>query len=198
MANLDDEDVRLLENAYPLMRDTGFPALVRDLDYREVFHHQPVVSPGRSDGPAGKLPPIANHDALSFISFNGVAGAQEVFRMIKIAPNFIGTPAIHIHWTKTDDLDRSGETVRWRVSYSVYDGEGGIVPASTVIDFDDTYTDDGTSTHAVYETPWIALVGVTARYYMSIKVEKATPSGSAMAAPGIVAVDFTYIGYANR
>jgi hypothetical protein len=173
--------------------------LLNNFDARPGGLHLPIVSPGRIDGPPGQLPPVESFGVLSYITFDGVAGAQKVHRTIKILGSFIDTPALHVHWTKSDDVDRSSETVRWRVFYSVFNGHGGLVPAETAIDLDGTYLDAGGASRAVYRTVDVPLVGFIPGYYLAVRVEKGTPaSGTPVAEPGIVTVDLTMNAYVNR
>lgn len=180
-------------------RGGGLAELLNGFEGRVVDEHLPIVGPGRSDGPPGQLPPVIASGALPVVSFDGVAGAQAVFRTIKIPTAFVDSPGFHIHWSKSDDVDRSGESVRWVVTYKVFNGrdeDAAITP--TVVSCDDTYGDAGTTTRVVHRCTDGPLVGLIAGYYIAFKVEKGTPGGSPMAAPGLVTLDFTYRGYVNR
>jgi len=156
--------------------------------------HIPILGAGRVDGPSGQLPDIEAVNALVYIVFNGVAGSQKVYRTFKIPESYLGEASFHVHWTKSDDVDRSGETVRWIVSYKVFDGRTQDAAATPdTLTFDDTFLDDGTTTRVVQRIPEQLLADPTALYYVTVCVEKGTPaSGTPMAAPALVSLDFSY------
>ena len=154
----------------------------------------PIVGPGRADGPPGTVPDVEAVNALTYINFDGAAGAQAAFRMIKIPATYIGNASIHVHWTKSVNTDRSGETVSWRVSYAVINGSSEDAADGTiVIDLDDTYEDSGTTTRIVHRTADASLIGIIPNCYVNIKIEKNTPgAGTPMDSPGLVALDLIY------
>jgi hypothetical protein len=183
-----------------LSSSTELTALLEALDTRTGTFHVPIAGPSQADGPPGTAPDVAADGALSYLHFNGPVGVQKAYRVFKVPTYFVGDPQFHVHWTKSDDVDRSTETVRWRVGYTVFDGsteDGDGTP--TYIDFDDSYDDAGTTTRIVHRTANAALSGVQPGYYVAVSVEKGTPpSGTPMAEPGVVSVDFTFTGYATR
>jgi hypothetical protein len=129
------------------------------------------------------------------------------YRLFKIPSTFVGDPRFHIHWTKESGAggngDESGNTVRWRISYTIFQSTSSIAVdinvAATVVDLDDTYDDAGTTTRIAYRTPNVDAVGFVAGYYMGICVEAVTPAGSAMTAePALVTVDLTFTEFINQ
>lgn len=178
---------------------TGLAALLNTHEGRIITEHYPVVGAGRADGPPGQLPTLNASGALTYVSFDLAAGTQAIYRTIKIHRAFVGSPVFHLHWTKSDDVDRSGESVRWVVTYKAFNGISEDAAGSpSVIEINDTYDDSGTTARVVYRTPNTSMLGLMALGYLAVKVEKGTPGGSAMASPGLVLLDFTYRGYVNR
>lgn len=134
---------------------------------------------------------------MAYLLFNGLVGAQLAYRVFKVPSYFIDTPAVHVHWTKSDDVDRDGETVRWVVKYTVFNGSSEDAnSAGTTLELDDTWDDTGTTTRVVQRTASGALVGVQSNYYIAVSIEKGTPgSGTPMDEPGVVSLDFTFNGW---
>lgn len=181
-------------------RDTLYRTALNDLHGRVGAHHVPITSGATASGPPGQLPPVEVSGPLVYAVFDTAAGNQKMYRVFKVPYSFVDTPQVHIHWTKSDDVDRSGETVRWTVTYTVFDGgsEDGD-GAGTVLTFDDAYDSAGTTERVVYRTEDLDLIGVEAGYYVAVSVEKGTPaSGSAMVEPALVSFDFTCRAYLNR
>lgn len=174
--------------------------LLNNLDGRLGTYHIPIASVSQADGPPGTVPDVQADGPLAYLLFDGLVGVQKVYRVYKVPSYFVDGMAMHIHWTKSDDVDRNGETVKWRVSYKVFngrdeDGDSG----GTVLDLDDAFADTGTTTRVVHRTLDVPLVGVIANYYVSISIEKVAPgAGTPMGSPGLVSADLTFTGLANR
>lgn len=164
-------------------------------------HHVPVVTPSSYKSVAGKEPSAVEVGTGLLLAFT--VGVDVAYRQYKVPPNYAASAALHIHWTKTADAAENGKVVRWRVTYVAYASSsttaGDLLASSTVAEVEDTYDDDGTTSRLVYRTPDIVMVGVTAGYYVALKVEAVAPSGAPLAAePGLLSVDFTFEEYANR
>ena len=174
--------------------------LLIDLDTRTGDYHVPIVSATQADGPPGTVPDVAVDGVLSYFLLDGVAGAKKVYRVFKVPSYYVSGASLHIHWVKSDDTDRSTETVRWLVNHKVFNGsnedaDGG----GTTLTLDDTFSDDGTTTRVVHRTANVAIGGVLPSYYIAVSVEKGTPgAGTPMDEPGLVSVDFTFTGYLTR
>lgn len=162
-----------------------------------VSFHKPIVSPARASGPPGQLAPIEAVGNLFYMKMTPTTHAA--YRTIKIPRNLIDSPKIHIHWTKGDDTDRSNYFVKWRVSYTTFDGEsedaGG---AGSTLEMEEEYLDNGTTSRVVYSSAYTALTGLVAGEYMSLKVEAITPAGLALPTVGLVCLDVTYNGVINK
>ena len=184
------------------LSDGSLADLMNDLDGRIVEYSQAIVTPSRITGPPGQLPPIDADGALVYVKYDGAAGAQQVHRTIKIRESYVSGGMFHIHWTKSDDSDRSGEKVKWKISYKVFNGRDEDAALSpTVLTVEDTYDDDGTTTRVVHRTvnvPVGSQLPLVADAYLAVKVEKDTASASVMSEPGLVTLDLSYFHTINR
>lgn len=154
--------------------------------------HEPIVTGSRSVSSPGQGPQPVISGALFLLGFT--VGTDDAFREFKVPANFVGNPAVHVHWTKTTDVVELGKAVKWRVEYVVFSGAGGDgAIAPSVVEYEDTYDDGGTTTRIIHRTPDLPLVGFVAGYYVSLRVRAIAPTGTALAAePGLFSVDLTY------
>lgn len=119
--------------------------------------------------------------------------------MFKIGDDFVGSPSFHVHWSKTDSVDRSGTFCKWRIDYTVFNGSTQEVSGGSFVETSDLeYLDDGTSTRYVYRSENLPLTGFVAGYYVAMKITSITPTGSALPDPGMVSVDLIYEATINR
>lgn len=163
------------------------------------IYHEPTVSAAVGTNAPGQQPSIIPIGSVLTAAFT--IGADKAYRIFKIPGNFVSTPAFHVHWTKSSDAVETGNTVRWRLSYTVFPGNGADVNVSpTVINFDDTYDDSGTTSRIIYKTPDIAAIGFLPNYYIGIAIEAVAPlSGTPLTSePALASVDLTYIEYINQ
>jgi len=164
--------------------------------------HEPIVLPSSGTNAPGQEPDIGVISSTMVAEFT--LNTDKAYRTFKIPANYVDTPAFHVHWTKESggggDVDESTKEVRWRISYTVFPGNGNdINVAPTVIDLDDVYDDSGTTTRIVYRTANVAAVGFMANYYLGICVEAVTPGGVAIASePALVSVDLTFNQLINQ
>lgn len=161
-------------------------------------YHVPLVTPTTVKSGPGKEPTTVVVSTLVLAAFT--LGVDDGYRQFKIPHTYVGSPSIHIHWSKTGDANEQTKTVRWRVTYSVFDGETEEATGITgQVDLDGTYLNSGTTTRIVYETADAALTGFVAGHYCSMKVEAVTPGGVAMVSePGLFALDLEYNEYINK
>lgn len=154
--------------------------------------HEPTVTPGAGANAPGQQPTIAVVGSLLVAQFT--LNTDAAYRVFKIPSSFVSDPAFHVHWTKSSDADESTKEVRWRINYTVFDGNSVDVNVSpTVIDLDDTYDDAGTTTRIVHRTGNVVAVGFIANYYVGICVEAVTPAGTPIASePALVSADLTF------
>lgn len=154
-----------------------------------VFTHSPIVTPSVGGTVPALQPTNVTVNALLLQSYT--VNLDAAWRQFKVPIGYLSDASIHVHWSKTGNGNESGKTVRWKISYSVFNGEnedGAGTP--TVITIDDTYLDSGTTTRIIYQTESVALVGFTPDDYVSMKIEAITPAGVPMASePGLFALD---------
>lgn len=122
------------------------------------------------------------------------------YRVFKISTKYVDSPTIHIHWTKSSNVNELNKAVKWRVSYTVYDGTSDNVNVTpTVVDIEDVYDDSGTTSRIVHRTAYTPLVGLIAGYYLSVKVQAITPAGTPLSAdPVLISCDLRYNMYINK
>lgn len=154
-----------------------------------MFTHTPIVTPSVGGTVPALQPTNVVVNALLLQSYT--VNLDAAWRQFKIPLSFVDSASIHVHWSKTGNGNEAGKNVRWKVSYVIFNGEnedGAGTP--TVVTFDDTYLDSGTTTRIVYKTPSIDLVGLVPGDYASMKIEAITPAGTPMASePGLFALD---------
>jgi hypothetical protein len=90
----------------------------------------------------------------------------------KIQTTYISDASFHIHWTKNVDTNEAGATVRWVVTYKVYNGISQDVSgaATGTLLLDDTYVDAGTTTRIVYRTANAPAPGFVAGWYVGFSI----------------------------
>lgn len=168
------------------------------------FHGQ-TLTPGSASNAPGQAADLATIGSVMVASYT--IGTDAGYRIFKIKNSYVSGAAFHVHWTKqpgaAGDGDQSGNSVRWRISYTVFESEptaaSDINVAPTVIDLDDTYDDAGTTTRLAHHTPNVAAPGFIAGHYVGICIEAVTPSGSALTCePALITADLTYIQYINQ
>lgn len=150
--------------------------------------HPQIVTAAYASPLVGTTPTPVNIGPLLGLRFSiGDFG----FRTFKIPSSFVGSPSVHVHWTKSTDANEATKNVKWRVSYVVFPGDGADVNvAPTVVDLDDTYDDAGTTTRIVYRTANGALTGFVAGYYIGMKIERVAPAGTPLTAdPVLISLD---------
>lgn len=160
--------------------------------------HVPIATAGGYRGAGVKDPELIEIDNLLVSAFT--VDSDQAHKVIKIPLNFISNAAVHLHWTKSQDTDQSGNKVLWQVSYTAYNGYTDAVDGSgTVVSFEDTYEDSGADTHVVYRTDDLPInSGISRGQYVAFKIEAITPSSNTLAEPALISMDFTYLGRINR
>jgi hypothetical protein len=162
-------------------------------------HHVPTITP--DSGRGSQEPDLAILGSV--LVANYTIGVDRAYRVFKIPNNFAGNAAFHVHWTKEEgvngDTDESGNNVRWRLSYTVFQGGGtDINVAPTVLDIDDTYEDSGTTTRITYRTANTPASGFLPNYYVGISIEAAAPEAPALSCePALISADLTFDAYTN-
>jgi hypothetical protein len=163
--------------------------------------HKPTVTPSDAQVQVGLGPVPVVYGSTMGLQYNDPSDAA--FRVLKIDYSFTGDgtgtdASFHVHWTKASDADESGNVVRWRLSYTVFDGIGDdINVAPTVLDMDDTYIDAGTTTRTVYRTANVAAPGFIKGQYLGIKLEYVSGDTTLVSDPVVVSCDLLYTNTIN-
>ena len=173
------------------------PALLNQIANAERMRHKETITPSDSQIQPG-LGPIP-------IVFGSVMGLQydqpatdKAFRTMKIDECFVDNASFHIHWTKSGNGDELGSTVRWRVRYTIFDGEDEIALVTpTELLLNDTYEDDGTTTRITYRTADIPAPGLIAGYYIGACGDIDT-AGTNLSDPVLLSADLIYNERINR
>lgn len=139
----------------------------------ERGYHQPTITPNSGSNAPGQQPALELIGSI--LVANYTLNTDTAYRLFKIPSSYVDNAAFHIHWTKEagagGDGDQSFNSVRWRISYIVFPGSGADVNvAPTVLDLDDTYEDDGTTTRVMYRTADAPASGFIPNYYVGVCV----------------------------
>ena len=166
--------------------------------------HKPTITPATAGFGSGNAPVTQAFGTVLGLHYD--QPTDVAYRIIKVPNNLVvagNTAAVeplaslHIHWTKSNDLAQSGATVRWRISYTVFNGyDDDVSVAPTVIDFDDTYDDAGTTTHIVHRTGNVDLVGLVPGYYIGFQLEYVT-ANTTLVDPVCISADMLWRGWIN-
>ena len=149
-----------------------------------------VSSSGFKMGPTN--PPTVN--AKNNLIYDEYTVATDIaFASCRIAENYKSGGEFFVHWTKSQDTDQSTKTVKWQLTYVVYDGEAEDgAAAGTVVSDQDTYDDAGTTTRIVNQSGGMAIVGLAAGKLISFKIEAIVPTGTALVEPALVSLGIRY------
>lgn len=165
-------------------------------------YHEPTITPESSANAPGQQPSLGAIGTAIVAEYT--VNTDHAYRLFKIPSHYVTGAAFHIHWTKESgaagDTDQSFNSVRWRISYTVFPGSGAdINVAPTVLDLDDTYEDAGTTTRIIHRTQNVAATGFVPDYYVAMRVEAVTPDGSALTCePALITADLTFNEYINQ
>lgn len=162
-----------------------------------TFHEKLITPDSEGDNPPGTVP--IGVTMVSLFTIN----TDDQYSLFHVPSNYVQDAAFHVLWTKEagvgGDGDQSGNNVRWRVSYTVLPGEGSdLNTAPTVIEIDDSYIDNGTTTRIMYKTASIGAAGFTAGDYLAVKIESVTVEGALSCEAALVSLDLTFLGTINQ
>lgn len=144
---------------------------VGDITNATRIIHTPGVTPTSATFVPGLAPEVVKYGTTVALHYK--KNNDKVYGYAKIPTTYVSDASFHIHWTKFNDADESGRTVRWVLNYTVFDGTSqniAVAPTGT-LNLNDTY--DGASadtTRIVYRTPNAAAAGFVAGYYVSFEV----------------------------
>jgi hypothetical protein len=166
--------------------------------------HKPTITPATAGFGSGNAPVTKAFGTVLGLHYD--QPTDVAYRIVKIPHNLVvagniaavePSASFHIHWTKSNDLAQSGATVRWRMSYTVFDGKTDDVSvAPTVIDWDDTYDDGGTTSHIVHRTANIDAIGLVPDYYIGMQLEYVT-ANTTLVDPVCISADMLWRGWIN-
>jgi hypothetical protein len=164
-------------------------ALAKEIARTTKVVHKPIVTPATATPQPGLGPlEVAIGTAIG-LSFSTPA-TDRAYRSFKIDNDFIGSPSFHVHWTKGDDTNQSGNTVRWQIDYHVFNGRDQDISngSITTLIVDDTYDDAGSTTRVVHRTQNIDASNFTAGYYVGLAI-KVVPGSTTVVNPTLITVD---------
>jgi len=162
------------------------------------IHHDPTIPPDSAATAPGQQPDkVAIGSTLAALM---TLNTDNLYRSFKIPTGYISDPSFHIHWTKSVDTNQQGNSVLWQISYNVWAGMGGdLALAPTVLQYEDTYEDAGTTTRITHRTPNLPAVGFVPGYYLGVKVECLTPAGSPLGGePALLTLDLIFRDKVDR
>lgn len=163
-------------------------------------YHVSTVTPSLATRVPGQSPTIVQMGNVIGLSF---ATGNVAHRIFKIPKHYTDSAAFHAHWTKSSDVaNEQGNTVRWRVEYTVWPGNNGPLVGGGAdeysINLDDTYEDASIGTGRIaYRTPSVAAEGFIAGYYVGVKVDVDFGS-TTVTDPTLVSVDLTFNETINK
>lgn len=144
---------------------------VGDINNATRIIHTPGVTPTSATFVPGLAPEVVKYGTTLALHYK--KNNDKVYGYAKIPTSYVSDASFHIHWTKFNDGNESGRSVRWVVNYTVFDGTSqniAVAPTGT-LNLNDTYDDASTdTTRIVYRTPNVAAAGFTAGYYVSFEV----------------------------
>jgi hypothetical protein len=171
------------------------PTQIDGLVHASRLEHQTVVDAATAEfGEFGGVTSPTLKESGPLLSLSFTASTDAAFRVFKIRYDYLSDPSFHLHWTKPDDVDRSGTFAKWCVEYSVFNGSSeDAALTTTIVDSGDVeYLDSGTTTRVIYRTSNIPLTGFAPGKYVAIKVQSLSPTGSALPGPCLVSMDLIY------
>ena len=185
----DDGDVLVWNAATQQWEPSGALALegaTRIIHTPGATPSKSTVIPGQGPEPVTFGSPVPDLLGLHYKRNNDLLYAYS-----KIQTSYVSDASFHIHWTKNVDTDESGATIRWIITYKIFNGGSQDVsgaPTGTLI-LDDTYDDAGTTTRIVYRTPNAPAPGFVAGYYVGFSIGYDPANTTLTGRPTIISCD---------
>lgn len=140
------------------------------LSSTRIVHIETLTPVDATQQPGQGPTPVVLGSTVIGMHFDSVN--DKAYRIIKIPSNFVGDASFHIHWSKNVNSNEAGKTVRWRLTYNVFNAiNQNVTTGDQVIEWDDTYDDSGTTTRIIYRTNNTPAVGFVPGYYVGVKLE---------------------------
>lgn len=188
-----ETDVRRIEYAFPLFR---YP--VRWVRAKQQMH-KPLITPSRMTLPAATAPTLNHYGCTPVMEFT--VDTDQAGRIFRTSPGMVdGTVGGHIHWTKSQDSDQSGNKVKWQVEYKTWNGhDENAAGAGLFKTVEDTYLSSatGADSRIVYKAVFIGDESIPPNTYISMKLSAITPSSDTLAEPALVSLDMTWLEWKN-
>lgn len=168
-----------------------------DLKRRSISLHEPVITPVGSEPRPGRGPSIELIGTVLGLEYDNAN--DEAYRDLKIPDTYVGDAAFHVHWTKAGNANEQGNSIRWRLRYTVYNGSTDNVALVTPTEliWDDVYEDSGTTTRIVHRTNDLEAPGFIAGYYVGAVLDYIDEETTLSSNPIAISVDFTWTGRIN-
>jgi hypothetical protein len=164
-------------------------------------HVEVAPAPTLGLGSGALTPDIGISDNLMYLVFNHLE-SDEAFRLFKFNYNFVDSASLHIHWTKGNDTNQAGNAVRWIIDYTLFNGrnELGTGTTNTLDTGALVYTATDTTGRTVYRSADMAITGISAGDYLTVKITTIAPAGgyTQLALPSLVSLDLKYRQYINK
>ena len=154
------------------------------------IQHSFLVTPAIANGPPGQMPDVVVIGPTT-VGLHYTRDDGACYTLSKIPSSFVGDASFHIHWTKNVDTNQSGRTVRWILTYTVFNGSSqnaNVAPTGTIV-WDLTYLDSGTTSRIVYRSGNTAVAGLIPGYYLGVKLEYDPLNTTLDGRPTVVSVD---------
>lgn len=182
------------------LTDTQLSAMLNSMGRATRIVHEPIASSNRSRSqPSAGPDPLAIGPVL-VSEFTGPSDA--LYSEYRVPDTHDGVySALHVHWTKSGDAVESGNTVRWHIEVLQFSDEedNDLTRAPTVLEFDDTYDDDGTTSRILYRTSDIAIPGgLIPGHYLGVRVSLDASGTTLSSNPALVSADLRLSKEINR
>lgn len=175
------------------------PAILNKISNTTRGYHEPTITAALGEKSPGLAPTpviVGTQVGLQF------GAGEEAFRIFKIPGYYYANPAFHVHWTKGSNTPENGNSVRWRFSYTVWQGDASRIDAGAsgyILTADDTYENAAAdSTRYAYRTNDIPLSGFVPYHYVGVKLDVDFGSTTLVSNPILLSLDLTFDQYINK
>lgn len=168
-------------------------ALHRECQRDRIPYHKPTITPDHSTRFPGLGPDPVIYGTTLGMKYSTPA-TDKLYRIMKIDLNYCECASFHIHWTKSGDASELGNSVRWELKYTVFNGEVrelALVTPSTIV-WNSEYDDDSTSgSRLACRTEDKPAEGFVAGYYVGLEVSVDAANTTLISDPVLLSVDMS-------
>jgi hypothetical protein len=159
--------------------------------------HEPMITSSVSSSSPGQIPdPYLISPALLGLKF---IATDEAYRMFRIQSVYAGEASLHVHWTKSDNINESGKVVKWRVQYCVFPGNNGNPSTIYEVSDIDTYESSDLNSRIIYRTANMDISAqLQAGWYVGVKVDYVSGETTLISSPVLVSLDLLVRNYINK